>query len=130
MDLVQVDVVDVETAQAVVDRPHHPSPGVAPPVDVVAHRPVELGGEHDVVAPAGDRPPDDHLVLACAVHVGGVDQVDPGIERSLDDPRALGEVTVAPHAEHHRAESEAAHRDAGGAREAVLITHVRPLTNG
>jgi hypothetical protein len=64
---------------------------------------VELGGEDDVVAPASGqrlaeegsetpgpaarrayrclRPLSDHLRLALAVDVGGVDDVDAGVER-------------------------------------------------
>ena len=130
MDLVQVDVVDVEAAQALVDRPHDPAPGVAPAVDVVAHRPVELGRQHDVVAPSGDRPPDDQLVLPGAVDVGGVDEVDPRVDRPLDDPGTLGEVAVAPHPEDHRAEPETAHLDTGRAERAVLHRYVSPRMNG
>ena len=130
MDLVQVDVVDVESTQALVDRPHHPTSGVAPSVDVVAHRPVELRRQDDVVSSTGDRPADDQLVLAGSVHVGGVDQVDPCVEGALDDPGAFGEVAVAPHPEHHRAQTEAADVHTGIAEDAVVRHHVRPRTNG
>ena len=53
-----------------------------------AHGAVHLGGEHDVVAAAlrapcatisSDSPP--------RVHVGGVDEVDAGVERGVDDAR-------------------------------------------
>jgi len=91
---------------------------------------MELGGEDDVVAPLGDRPADDLLILAGAVHVGGVDEVDPSVERLVDDPRARGEVAVAPHAEHHRAEPEEADLHSGGAERAVLHVHVSPRMNG
>jgi hypothetical protein len=40
------------------------------------------------------------------VDVGGVDEVDPGVERAVDDADALVVVFVAPVAEHHRAEAE------------------------
>jgi hypothetical protein len=49
---------------------------------VVAHRAVELGGEDEVVAAATvERLADDFLALAARVDVGGVDEVDPGVER-------------------------------------------------
>ena len=115
--LVQVDPIGAEPAQAVVDRPHDPAAGVAAPVRVVvvADRIVELGAQHDVVATAGDRLADDLLVLAVGVHVGGVDQVDAGVERSVDDPTARGAIGVAPRAEHHRAQPEPTHVDPGAA---------------
>ena len=93
---------------------------------------MELGGQHDVVAPAAQRLADDLLVLAGAVHVGGVDEVDAGVERAVDDPRALVAVAVAPHAEHHRAEPEAADPDAGRAERSrySALHHVSPRTNG
>src|SRR5215218_10028744 len=80
----------------------------------VAHRVVELGAEDDVVAaPAGERLADDLLGLALAVDVGGVDEVDPGVQRRVDDPDRLAVVRVAPRAEHHRAQTELADRHAG-----------------
>ena len=52
VDLVQVDVVGAEAAQAVLDLADDPAARVAALVRVVAHRAVDLRGEHDVVAPA------------------------------------------------------------------------------
>jgi hypothetical protein len=90
-------------------------------VGVVAHRAVELGGEDDVVAPpAGQCLGDDLLGLALGVDVGGVDDVDPGVQRAVDDPDALVVVGVAPGAEHHRAEAQLADRDAGASERAML----------
>src|SRR6185295_4196545 len=44
----------------------------------------ELGGEHDLIAPALDGPADNLLVHAVPVDVGGVDQVDAAIERAME----------------------------------------------
>jgi hypothetical protein len=44
--------------------------------------------------------------LAGRVDVGSVDEVDAGVERSVDDPDRLVVVGIAPGAEHHRAEAE------------------------
>ena len=60
-----------------------------------------------------ERLADDLLGLAVRVDVGGVDEVDPGVQRRVDDPDRLVVVGVAPRAEHHRAEAELADRDAG-----------------
>ena len=69
---------------------------------------VQLGGEHDVVAAALDRLGDDLLRLAPRVDVGGVDEVDAGVERGVDHVDRLVVVGVAPRAEHHRPEAEGA----------------------
>src|SRR5215217_6827237 len=63
---------------------------------------------------------DDLLRLPARVHVGGVDEVDPRVERTVDDPDRLVVVLVAPVAEHHGAEAERADVRAGGSESAVL----------
>jgi hypothetical protein len=114
MDLVEVDPVGVQPPQRILDGAHDPTPRVAPLVRVVTHRVVELGGEDDVLAAAGgERFADDLLGLALPVDVGGVDEVDAGVERRVDDPYRLAVIGVAPGAEHHRAEAKPADRDAG-----------------
>ena len=50
VDLVEVDPVGLQPAQAVVDLADDPAPRVALHVGVVAHASVELGGENDGVA--------------------------------------------------------------------------------
>ena len=112
--LVEVDVVGVEPAQAVLDLPHDPAAGRPAVVRVLAHRRHELGGQHDLVAPALERLADDLLRLAAGVHVGGVDEVDAAVERGVDDLDAVVVVAVAPGAEHHRPEAVAADLDPGG----------------
>jgi len=81
---------------------------------VLAHRVVKLRRQHHVVAAtAGERPANDLLGLACAIDVGGVDEVDAGVQRRVDDLDRLVVVGVAPRAEHHGAEAEAADLNAG-----------------
>ena len=81
---------------------------VAAVVRVVVHRVVELGGEHHLVTlPTGQGPTDDLLTLAVRVHVGGVDEVDPGIDRPTDQADAVVVIGVAHVVEHHRAQTEA-----------------------
>ena len=114
VDLVEVDPVRVQAAQGIPDRAHDPAARVAASVGILAHGVVELGGEDDVVAPAaGERLADDLLGLTRPVHVGGVDEVDARVERTVDDPDGLVVVGVAPCAKHHRAEAELADRYAG-----------------
>jgi hypothetical protein len=49
VDLVQVDAVGAQAAQAVLALPDDPAGGVSPGVHVPAHRAVHLGGEDDAV---------------------------------------------------------------------------------
>src|SRR5690606_21400361 len=79
-----------------------------------------LGGEHDVVAAALEGLADDLLRLAAGVDVGRVDEVDPGVERPVDDLDRVLVVGVAERAEHHGAQRERADLDPGAAEGAVL----------
>ncbi len=88
VDLVQVDVVGAEAAQALLDFVADPAAGVALPVHAFAHLAVHFGREHHVVAAALQRLADDLLRLALRVHVGGVDEVDAVVERVMNDPHA------------------------------------------
>lgn len=87
---------------------------------MIADRVVELRAEHHVVATTAYRRADDALVLAVAIHVGRVDQVDASVERRVDDAAARTQIGVAPGAEHHRAQPEPADRDPGAAERGVL----------
>jgi hypothetical protein len=49
---------------------------------------------------------DDLLRLAGRVDVGGVDEVDAGVQGAVDDADGVVVVGVAPGAEHHRAEAQ------------------------
>jgi hypothetical protein len=80
MDLVQVDPVGPQPLEALLDRIEDPAPRVAAPVGTLAHREVDLGGEHDVVTPSLERLSHDLLGLSRGIHVRGVDEVDPLIE--------------------------------------------------
>ena len=53
-------------------------------------REVELGGkEEEDEAEKGERLADDLLGYTGHVHIGGVDEVDPGVERRVDDADRL-----------------------------------------
>jgi len=53
-----------------------------------------------------ERFPDDLLGLPAGVDVGRVDEVDPRVERAVNDADGVVVVGVAPGAEHHGAEAE------------------------
>src|SRR6185369_11009461 len=106
VDLVEVDDVGAEAAQAVLHLLLDRLARQAALVRAWADRRPHLGGEDDPLAAVLDRLADDDFGFAVGVAVGGVDEVEPGVEGAVDDPDALFVVRVAPGAEHHRAEAE------------------------
>jgi len=67
-------------------------------IDLLAARAeakADLGGQHGLVSTIDDRTADQLLVVAVAVHVGGVDQRHAHIQRPLDRARRLGVVALA-----------------------------------
>ena len=94
-------------------RLHDPASRISLLVRILAHRPVHLGGQHDVVAPAFQCLADDLLRLAAAISVGGVDEVDAGVQGFMDDADAVVVVGIAQSAEHHRAQAIGADFDPG-----------------
>ena len=120
VQLVQVDAVGLQR----LERPVARRDDVLTPVPLgrvaLAPRHADLGGEHDVVAPAvrGERGADDPLALATGVHVGDVDHVDAAVERRVDHPgrrRGVGRI-----AEVHGAEAQRRDGEAGGAEGSLL----------
>ena len=121
VDLVKVDPVGPQPPQRILDLAHDPAPRVAAVVGIPAHGHVHLGREHDVVAlGAGQHLADDDLGLALRVDIGGVDEVDPDAERTVDDPDALVVILGAPVTEHHGPEAQLADRDAGASQRSML----------
>ena len=67
-----------------------------------------------MVAPAArERLADDLLGLPARVHIGGVYEVDAGVERPVDDADGDVVIALAPGAEHHRSQTQRGHLDAG-----------------
>ena len=133
--LVEVDPVGAETAQAVLAR----ADDVAPAGAVRVRRPgwdrtgpSATGKWHfvarmtSVATTAGQRLGDDLLALAGGVDVGGVDEVDAGVERPVDDGDAVVVVRLPKLAEHHGAEAQARDLHPGTAEGA--IGHVANVT--
>jgi hypothetical protein len=90
-------------------------------VGVLAERHAELRGEHHVLAPsAGERLADDQLRLTPGVGIGGVDEIDSGVQRAVNDLDSVVVVGVAGGAEHHRAEAQLADGDAGASQGSVI----------
>ncbi len=110
--LVEVDVVDPEAPQAVVAGAHEVLTRETRVVRSVPDREARLRRDEQSIAPPLDRCPDDLLGDAARVDVGGVDDVDTGVQAAIDEkPRAapvggsdLLEVSAAT--EGHRAQGE------------------------
>jgi len=120
MYLIEIDPVRLQAAQAVVDGSRDPSPRIAPLILVGPHLVVELGGENDVVASSAQRGADDLFAFAERVDVGRVDEIDAAVERTMDDAFTRLMIGVAPCAQHHGTETEAAHVHAGLTQHAVF----------
>src|SRR5204862_3852584 len=76
--VVQIDVVDSEPPQRRVDGlVDVPGRAVDPAAPVLEPTVSELGGDHTLVAAAGDRLADELLVRALAVDVGRVEEIEP-----------------------------------------------------
>ncbi len=85
--LVQVDAVGAD------DDPSHAGAGAR---WVVVDRGDELGRDDHLFAPAGERFAEVLLRARPAVHVGGVEEVDPGVEGGVDDRGAALLVDAHP----------------------------------
>ena len=121
VDLVEVDVVGAQALEAVLALGDDPAPGVALGVGVVPHGGVDLGGQyHPGTVHRGQGLAHDDLGLARRVHVGGVDEVDAGVEGPVDDPDRIVVIGIAPRSEHHGPETEGADLDAGSTQCAHL----------
>lgn len=126
--LVEVDVVGAQPPEAALDGPGEPAPGVAAPVRIAVSHPdreVALGRQHDLVASAVNGLADDLLGLAAGVLVGGVDEIDPAVQRRADQPDRFVVVAVPPGTQAQGAQGELAYGDAGAAENPVL--HDCPL---
>ena len=111
--------VDRQLAEAVPDRER-----VA--LHALGEVEAELGGDHDLVAAAGDRAPDQLLVVAPAVAVCGVDERRAGADRVVERRQAalLVDLAVHPRRQHHRAEPDGRHLQPVAQRPRP---HPRPL---
>ncbi len=107
--VVEVDVVDAEALEAgVAGLANVFGPAVdAEEFAVGAAHVAELGGENDAVAAVADGAADELLVASGAVHVGGVEEVDAGVEGAVDDGDGFGVVGGSVELRHaHAAEAE------------------------
>ena len=94
--LAKVDPVGPEPLQRALDLRNDPATRVAALVRVIAHRLMNLAGQHHVLAlTARHRLADDHLRFAAGVHVYGIDEVDPRVQGRRQGQEARGEPSRA-----------------------------------
>jgi len=86
VDLVEVDVVHPEPRQAGVDLGEDRLARQPGAVGARPHAPIDLGGDDDLVAAGeiADRAAENLLAVAERIAVGGVEEIDAGVDRFPD----------------------------------------------
>src|SRR5439155_2409370 len=87
MDLVEVDVIGAEAPQARVDLGHDRLARHAGAIGSRPHPAIDLGSDDDLVSSGEilDRTPENLLAAAERIAVRRVEEIDPGVERTLDE---------------------------------------------
>ena len=83
VQLIEVEMIGLEPAQASLDLRHDVVAAAPPVIRPLTHLVVDLRGQHNPVAPALDGLSDQLLRPSLGVDVGGVQHVNPGIERGM-----------------------------------------------
>jgi hypothetical protein len=111
--LIEIDVIGLQPREAGLDLVAYPRCRESRPVRPVAHGKPHLGGDNEVVAPAGpSEPATDHLLgRTRLVDVGGIDEVAAALEVAVEDH--MGLVLVGLLAEGHGSQAELGHERAG-----------------
>ncbi len=125
-------MVEAQPLEACLDAVHDVAARRAAIVGARAHAAMHLGRDHHVRAldaQAPQRLAGELLGAALGIDVGGVDEVDAGLERAADDAVDLLLAQLAdrlPHArlpaEGHRAEAQL--RDEQPAATELVVTHI------
>src|SRR5262249_59196838 len=122
---VNIDIVGAQPAERISEETLHSGrpPVIAEPIaNSIAQR-SELDADHHrgaVAAPK--RLVDQHLVVAHAVEIAGVEQSDAGVERGVDGGDALAAVSGAVEVRHAHS-SEADGRDLGTLGTKLAMDH-------
>ena len=96
MLVVQVDVIGVEPLERALERRADVGRAAVnvPRALARVRDEAELRGQHHLVAPAFQRPPDELLVGEGTVDLGGVDEGDAQVDRPVNGPDRLGVIQV------------------------------------
>src|SRR5262249_2120782 len=129
---VDIDVIGAETLQAVREEilyrlgpPVHADEGVVR----CAHA-AEFYGQKNVRAAAFESTPQQHFVVAHAVEIPSIEQIDAGVDGRVDSPNALLFVGGAVHTGHsHAAQADCADHWTYGP-ESPCLHNVQIATKG
>src|SRR5271169_3667102 len=91
MDLVEIDVIGAEAPKAGIDLVHDRLARQAGTIGSRPHPAIHFVGADDLVAPSEivDRAAEDLFAIAERIAVRRVEEIDPGVERALDERAAL-----------------------------------------
>ncbi len=118
VEVVEVEVVGLQTREAFVDGAENGFAREAVLVRRVAHLEEDFAGQDDLVAAALERVAEQRFRDTRVVHVGGVEEVDAGVEAAVDD--LVGARLIERLAEGHGAEAEAGDVEVGVGKGAVV----------
>ena len=118
MHVVDVEVVGLQAFEAFVDRAQDRLARESLLIGRVAHLVEDLTGEDDLVTSALERVAEQGLRHSSVVHVGGVEEVDSGIEASADD--LVRTRLVKRLAERHGSKTEAGNGEVGVVQRAAF----------
>ena len=122
VEVINVDVVGPQPAQAGLGRLHDPLPREAPPVRPWTHGIGNLGSQ-DPCVPLGRYGAAGHFLgSSFVVCIGRIDEINPGVARAVDD--AFGGRLIRLPPEHHRAEADGRNFQARPAE--IRILHYSP----
>ena len=115
MQLVVVDVLGAEPLQTGLERTADPRRVAIALTLGEPHGVTPLRGDQDVRATTGERRTEELLRLPASVALGGVEVVDPGVDRGVDD-------RTRPFGVDHHPEVVAAESDDGDVEHADLAS--------
>lgn len=92
VELQQVDMVRTETTQRAFDRADQTAARHAAVARAVAGRQAGLGRDQDGVAPSLDRLAQHLFGSPVRIDVGGIEQIDAGLQADVDQPAGLDRI--------------------------------------
>src|SRR6478736_4670345 len=101
MDLVKIDVVRAQSAQAGFNLLDEIVAGEASAVGAIAHCHATLGGDHQMIPTTAVQCLSEYLLgHAIGIAVGGVDEIDAMFDGDVEESLCVGDVAVANVGEH------------------------------
>jgi hypothetical protein len=120
LDLVEIDMIGLQAAEAVFTGAHQVQARIAPIIGSGSDGKMSLGGEeHPVTLPVTRQgAPDDAFTLTVVVTIGSVEHIDPGVEGAINNAQRFRFVGWI--AEVQRADAQRRHAHAGATKQTVL----------